>query len=301
MEIIIDERLDGATVKRILFGELALSHALVSRLKRLDDGILLNGERVTVRAALKSGDVLSIATEDRDGDVNADVLPTEGELDVLYEDADCIVVNKPSGIATHPSREHPSGTLANVFAHAAQRDGKPFVFRPVNRLDRETSGAVLCAQNKRAAAALGEEMRRRNIGKKYYALLCGTLEGSGEIGGYVVRAADSIILREARDSGAESEKSLTRWRAIACDGRYTLVEAQPVTGRTHQLRVHFSHIGHPVAGDGLYGNGDDPCGRLALHAYELTFCGVSVRAPLPDDLEYLKTMLGKASRRDDNE
>ena len=300
MDIIIDKEHDGATVKRILVSDLGLSHASISRLKRLDGGITLNGERVTVRAAVKEGDLLSLAVEDRAEDVNADVLPMEGELDVLYEDGDCIAVNKPSGIATHPSREHPADTLANIFAYRAKLCGEPFVFRPVNRLDRETSGIVLCAKNKRAAAVLGGEMVKGNIKKKYYALLCGDLAAdSGEISGYVVRAGESIILRRMADAGRDSEYSLTRWRKIASDGAYTLVEAEPVTGRTHQLRVHFSHAGHPIAGDGLYGNGDDPCGRLALHAHELTFGGRTVTAPLPEDLAYIKNMIDPVKGKTD--
>ena len=291
MKIIIGPEYDNLTVKKILFDRLGFSRAAVIRLKNLPDGIMLDGKRVTVRASVREGQKLTLAAEDREEDENPYLVPWKTDLDGLYEDDDCMVINKPSGMPTHPSHGHRGDTLANAFAALMESRGMPCVFRPVNRLDRETSGTVLCALTKHAAARLGKAMSEGKIQKRYRALLCASdMPDSGVIEGYVVRARESIILREFRESGTESEYSVTRWKKLSSDGKYTWVEAEPVTGRTHQLRVHFAHIGAPISGDKLYGNGDDaPCKRLALHACSLTFPvadggTVTVTADMPAEM-----------------
>ncbi len=286
MELRISAELAGKDVKYILHSYLGLSRASVSRLKRIDDGILLDSVRVTVRAVVSVGQILSLTLEDREDEENSAIEPTAFELDILYEDADCVVVNKPSGMPTHPSHGHHGDTLANALVYYYKQRNIPFVFRPVNRLDRETSGVVLVAKNKAAAARLGAAMARGEIKKTYIALLCGRgMPESGRIEGYVARAKESIIFREFRESGSESEYSLTEWRRLDEAGSHTLVEAHPITGRTHQLRVHFAHLGFPISGDGLYGRAEGVCGRLALHAQSLSFPVnnelLTVEAPLP--------------------
>jgi len=283
---------DGLTVKQILQTRLTLSRACINRLKKLDDGIVLNGARVTVRAAVREGDVLSLAVEDREDVRDPFLAPLDLPLDILYEDGGCMAVNKPSGMPTHPTHGHWGDTLANVYAAYMEKQGKPFVFRPVNRLDRATSGAVLLAKNKPAAARLGGALARGEIRKEYVAVLCGEIkEDSGEVEGYVVRTAGSIITRELKSEGRESDYSLTRWKKLASGSGYTVVSAEPVTGRTHQLRVHFASIGRPIAGDDLYGTGEDPCGRLALHARTLVFPAdggtVEVSARIPAEMNKL--------------
>ncbi|MBQ7161468.1 MAG: RluA family pseudouridine synthase [Clostridia bacterium] len=292
MEFRITPEYDGKNVKYILRTVLGLSRACVMRIKYMPDGILLGGRRVTVRAEVRAGDVLTLALEDREEDVNEKVVPSDADPDILYEDGDCMVVNKPNGMPTHPTHGHLDDTLANVCVGYMRRRGEPFVFRPVNRLDRETSGAVLIAKNKHSAARLGREMLEKRIQKRYVALLHGLLPGdSGEISGYIARSGDSIIMRILNADGRESEWSLTRWKKLASDGEYTAAEAEPVTGRTHQIRLHFSSVGAPVAGDGLYGDGDlSLCGRLALHAHTLSFRTrdgemVTAEAPLPPEMK----------------
>ncbi|MBQ3101239.1 MAG: RluA family pseudouridine synthase [Clostridia bacterium] len=272
MELKITKELADKEIKYILHSHLMLSRASVSRLKRLEDGILLDSIRVTVRAKAAEGQTLTLALEDRFEEENDAIEPLERAVEVLYEDDDCIVVNKPSGMPTHPSHGHHGDTLANALVARFKQQGTPFVFRPVNRLDRETSGAVLIAKNKAAAARLGAAMTRSEMEKTYLALLEGVgMPACGRIEGYVARAKESIIFREFRESGSESEYSLTEWKKLAEFNGHTLVEAHPITGRTHQLRVHFSHIGYPISGDGLYGRGEGVCHRLALHALKLTF------------------------------
>lgn len=292
MEYIISPENDGKQVKYILHSVLGLSRACVMRIKYMPDGILLDGVRVTVRAAVKEGQVLTCAVEDRAEDENEKIAPSEDDPDILYEDGDCMAVNKPTDMPTIPTHGHMTDTLANVCVGHMRRRGEHFVFRPVNRLDRETSGAVLIAKNKPAAARLGKAMLEKRIKKKYIAILhSASLPEKGEISGYIARSRDSIIMRVLGTEGKESEWSLTRWKKLASDGEYTVVEAEPVTGRTHQLRLHFSSIGAPIDGDGLYGEGDGgACGRLALHAHVLAFPGgdgekVTVTAPVPREME----------------
>lgn len=297
-DIIVTDKYVGMTVKSVLFGELGYSHALVAKLKRMTDGIIVNGERVTVRYALRMGDILRLNDGDREEDVNPHIMPLYVPLDILYEDADCMAVNKPSGMPTIPTHGHRDDTLANVYA--AHMGGAPFVFRPVNRLDRETSGIVLLAKTKAAAARLGADMEAGKIRKTYTAVLDGVpTENEGEISGYIVRRGDSIITRELRTEGKESDFSLTRWKKIATDGKRTVVEAAPVTGRTHQLRVHFASIGAPIAGDGLYGTENADIPHLLLHACKLTFpCAdrspVTVELAPPEYMEKIVDQIGNA-------
>lgn len=290
MEFIIPKELEDREIKYILHSHLMLSRASVSRLKRLDNGILLDSQRVTVRAKVRCGQILTLALEDRLEEENGAIEPIESDIEVLYEDDDCIAVNKPAGMPTHPSHGHHNDTLANALVYRFKKQGTPFVFRPVNRLDRETSGVVLVAKNKAAAARLGDAMMRSQIKKTYLALLEGVgMPEEGTIEGYVARAKESIIFREFRGSGSESEYSLTEWKKIAEFDGHTLVEAHPITGRTHQLRVHFSHIGYPISGDGLYGSEEGIGQRLALHALKLSFPvngkTVTVMTDIPDFLK----------------
>lgn len=281
------------------FAEVGYSHKAVSRLKRLENGILLNGKRVTVRAILHIGDQLSLAVEDQPEEQNPYLEPIDLPLSILYED-DCILaVNKPPFMPTHPSMGHTGDTLANAVAFYLQRADRPFVFRAINRLDRDTSGVVLLSKDKFTAARLAGAMEAGKIRKTYLALLCGTLaEESGAINAAIRRKERSIITREALPT-LEGEPlpegaapALTRYEVLARYTDYTLVRAHPLTGRTHQLRVHFASIGHPIAGDTLYGSAHPTLPRQALHAETLTFPHPFegervITAPLPDDMQNL--------------
>lgn len=298
MTVTIPELWNQHTVSDFLKG-VGYSHKAISRFKRLEDGIVLNGVRVTVRAILQTGDTLSLAVEDRAEEQNPYLKPVNLPLDVLYEDEGILAVNKPPFMPTHPSLGHTGDTLANAVAFYLARDGSPFVFRAVNRLDRDTSGTVLLAKDRYTAAALAGAMGRGEIRKTYLALLCGALaEERGEINAHIRRKEASIITREAipckegEPAPEGAHPALTRYEVVERYERYTLVRAFPVTGRTHQLRVHFAYIGHPIVGDTLYGSAHPSLPRQALHAESLTFPhqGGSLRkisAPLPDDLKNL--------------
>lgn len=271
MEIRIEANSDGKRLSDYLSTCLGLSRRSISALKKLDNGIILNGRRVTVAATVHTDDLLILACEDEESPEN--ILPTELPLDIIYEDADIIALNKPPKMPTHPSHGHYTDTLANALAFYYAQKGIPFVFRVINRLDRDTSGIVLVAKNRRSAFRLSNEIGRRKIGKCYLALTDGApVEKSGKITAYIRRAAESIIVREASDTYCDGASySETLYQVIDEKDGIGIAGAMPVTGRTHQLRLHFAHIGHPIIGDSLYGNRSELINRQALHAFSLTF------------------------------
>ena len=291
MDFVIDEKYAGAAVRDFLKTGLGLSSRTLAKLKNDGEGIVLNGERVTVRATLAAGDLLSLAVEDRPDDENPDVIPEDIDVDILYEDGNVIAADKPSGMATHPSYNHRSGTLANALAGYFAKKGTPFVFRAINRLDLEASGAVLVAKSKTAAYKYNAAMIRGEIEKEYLALLKGTPDPpEGRIESYISRLREGVVIRCSKPTGMPSEYALTEYSTLDSANGHTLVRAVPVTGRTHQLRVHFSSVGAPILGDGMYGGGSGLISRTALHSRRLTFTRLSdgafitVNSGIPRDI-----------------
>ncbi len=270
-----------------------LSGKMLKYLKYQNEGILVNGERCTVRKILHSGDTVTLALSDHEA--SEDLLPVDLPLEILYEDSELVVPSKPSQMPTHPSHNHHDDTLANALAYRYRQMGVPFVFRPINRLDRDTSGAVLIARNKFSAGLLSRSMQRGEIQKTYLAVLEGLMEAdAGVIDKPLHRTAASIIVREVCSPDTpDAEASKTEFRVLARGRECTLVEAKPITGRTHQLRVHFASLGHPICGDTLYGIPNSRIPRQALHAKELVFphpatgATVTVSAPVPQDMQTL--------------
>lgn len=290
----------GLSIKEILIDELGFSKRAIAALKARPDGILLNGKHATVRAKVNEGDVLIINCEDM-GSNEEKLVPSSTLPDIIYEDEHIVAVNKPPFMPTHQSQGHFYDTLANSLAYYFTKQGRPFVFRSVNRLDRNTSGVVLVAKSRIAAAKLSEEMKRDGIKKSYIAILDGTLEQNlGTIETYIRRAQKSIILREVCGECEDGKISITNYRVLARANGLTLVEAEPRTGRTHQLRVHFSHLGAPILGDDLYGSASPLIERHALHARKLNFVHpdsrkvISIQADLPSDMrEIIEKNFGK--------
>ena len=294
----------GRSVKDILERKMNVSARMLALLKRREDGITVNGKRVTVRFVLSVGDrlVLSLGEEK----VNDGVVPVDIPLDIIFENDDMVVVNKPPYMPTHQSHGHTDDTLANALAFR-YRDGGAFIFRAVNRLDRNTSGTVLVARNKYSSGILCSLMKERKIKKTYYAILDGIPdEDSGVIDTYIRRREQSIIFRcvcSAEDEGAE--RAITEYRVIGKGKAHSLVRFVPHTGRTHQLRVHSAYLGCPIMGDGLYGAESDMISRHALHAAEMiipnsneeeiTFC-----APMPQDMSELIRDLGIVCEKGDD-
>ena len=284
---------------------LSLSSKMVKYLKYRENGITVDGSRVTVRHILLEGEVLFLALEDTESSETA--TPSNIPVDIVYEDDYIVVVNKPPFMPTHPSHGHHDDTLANALAYYYSLKEKPFVFRPINRLDRNTSGLVIVAKNKIAAAKMTEYMKEHKIKKSYIALLKGELHPSGNvvcdegdtlfvIDKHMHRTEKSIIVREVCSPDApDADRAITYYKILKSNPECTEVEAFPKTGRTHQLRVHFASLGCPIIGDDLYGFSDNTIDRHALHAHRLEFPSpdgsgniISLSVPVPDDILKVK-------------
>ena len=249
MIYIIKPEDEGKTVKDILYNRLRLSSTLTRRLKTIPDGITLDNVHVTVRATVKNGQTLSLKTEDMQSSPN--ITPTEGQLDIVYEDDDIIIINKAFGTAVHPSPGHGSDTVANILAWRASEQNVPFVFRAVNRLDSGTGGLMCIAKNADAGAKLSTNMAQKSIRRTYEAVLCGEMANDfGTIDLPIGICPGSGIKRCVRPDG---ESAVTHYKVLGCKNGFTRAEIELETGRTHQIRVHFSHLGHPVWGDFMYG------------------------------------------------
>ena len=275
MEFRIDQAHHGKTVLSYVRYTLRISSRMLTVLKQTENGITVNGEHVTVRRILSEGDVLGLAIDDTAERASHNVPPSDIPLDVLYEDAHVIAMNKPPHMPTHPSHNHHDDTLANALAYRYAKDGVPFVFRPMGRLDRNTSGVVLAAKDKVASGSLTAAIKAGEVQKTYLAIVTGELPVDGQIHTIecgIRRMADSVIMRTTcEDSTDPSEASVTDYEVLDAGDGLSLVRVKPRTGRTHQIRVHFAYIGHPLLGDDLYGTPDDRIDRHALHALLLEF------------------------------
>ena len=294
MEFVIKSGDGGATVKDFIRRELNPSRKLLNLTKSKPDGILLNGERVTVRRILKPGDILNFNYESRAGALDLQ-LPNAGLLglvDIVYEDEHMLCVNKPAGMPSHPSFNHRDGTLANAIAAYYLAHDINLKFHPVNRLDKNTSGLMLIAKDRLISPKLNALIKRGEIKKSYVAIASGDVGGlraannceydaesrSGKICAPIKRDPDSIIKRICAPDGGFA---LTQFKLLKSNGALSLLEVYPITGRTHQIRVHFQAIGHALLGDDLYSAEPVPgyeLGRHALHAASLEFAHPVSRA-----------------------
>ncbi len=274
MRFIIDAQESGMTVLSFVKSKLKISTSALASLKRVDMGICANGKHVTVRYVLSEGDVLTIKDKDSFEDANESIEPHALPLDIILENDDLFVINKPPFMPTHPSHNHTNDTLANALAYIYKERGEPLVFRPIGRLDRNTSGISLIAKSSISASFLHYARSHGMMQKKYVALLEGKLCNDSNwhtTETYMKRTEDSVILRCVTDSNdPDAFIAITHWRVLYSNDSVSLVEAIPQTGRTHQLRVHFSHIGHAIIGDDIYGKEVDVIARHALHAYSLS-------------------------------
>ena len=219
------------------------------------------------------------------------IIPTKMELDILYEDDALLVLNKPANIPVHPSMEHYTNSLSNGVKYYFEQLNLKRKIRPVNRLDKNTSGIVIFAKNEYIQECLVRQMKNNLFKKEYFALLDGKLENrNGTINAPITRKANSIIEREISNNGAPS---ITHFELIKNYDNYCFVKFLLETGRTHQIRVHSKYIGHPILGDSLYGKSSDLIDRQALHSYKVTFIHpitnkkMEVLAELPSDIKKL--------------
>lgn len=296
----VDAQGDGKTVLEVMRHTLSFSAAHIRHLKFLPDGILVNGAHVTVRHVLREGELLTLAAEDTQS--GETLIPVCLPLAIAYEDSDVVIPDKPADMPTHPSCGHRTDTVANALAFRYEQQGIPFVFRPISRLDRNTSGLLTVARHRIAAASLTRAMQHREFHKQYLAIVSGIPPKEEDtVETYIRRTAQSVILRENCSAEEGGDLALTHYRVLCADGGYALVCAAPLTGRTHQLRVHFAGLGCPIAGDDLYGTPTAAIGRHALHSAMLSFPLPSgegrkaVTSPLPDDMYALAIQaFGKA-------
>lgn len=238
---------------------LGLSVTLVKKAKY--GGILLNGEAVTVRARVNAGDKIEIYVDEEKSE---GIPPLDIPLRVLYEDEDILAVDKPTNMPTHPSKGNNLPTLANAVMGYY---GGDFVFRSVNRLDRDTSGIVIIAKNRISASALSSSMKKGLWSKKYHALVDGCPSPSeSTVDAPIERVAEGNIKREVR---ADGKRAITKYRVIESCGDSSLCEISLLTGRTHQIRVHMAHIGHPLCSDFLYGTPSEK--EYFLRCVEISF------------------------------
>ena len=294
MKFTVDANHDGVLLRSYLKGTCAVSARLLIRLKQTDGGICVNGVPSTVRKILHTGDEVEIAC----GETPAGSLfaPEDTRVRILFEDGDVLAVSKPPFMPTHTSVRHYEGTLANALTGMFRERGEAFVFRPVNRLDRNTSGIVLLGKNQYSASLLCRAMKRHEISKTYYALTDGFLpEPSGRMDGWIRRRTEGIVIREIcgqNDPGAEEVRlsyEVIVSSLAGADEPHSFVRLMPETGRTHQLRVQLASAGCPVTGDGLYGQDSVRIPRQALHAgvlkwkHPVTGETVVTEDPLPDD------------------
>lgn len=298
MDILIENNYEGRLIREVLFKELGYSVNLIKKLKFSPDGIKVNGEWVTVRYQLKRGDVLSLAVEDKPDDVSPYIIPADLPLDVIWEDEYVTAVNKPYNMPSHPSLGHRLDTVANALAY--RYSDRTYVFRPVNRLDRDTSGCMLTANTKDASYKMYTSMVEGKIKKTYIAVIDGIMpERNGVLKSFMHRRDESIVEREeCSENDIGAKPAVTEYRTITDNGKQSVILASPITGRTHQIRVHFASRGCPVVGDSLYGTESPYIVRHALHSWRTVFPHpatgevVEVVSPVPGDILSLTDALG---------
>ena len=268
---------DNQKAIRDFLREFGVSSSLLKKLKHTENGITLNGKFAKSIELLSTGDILKISIE------NSGEMPKRLEnsnVQVCYNDEDIIVLNKPPYMPVHESRNHRGDTLANVAACYMEKDT---AFRAVYRLDRDTSGLVLIAKNELSACKLAGKVK-----KSYYAVCQGILTGEGTIDLPIRRIEESIIVRGVFDDG---ERAVTHWKAVKSFNDKTLLCINLETGKTHQIRVHFSHLGYPLLGDSLYGGDCTEINRQALHCKTISFIhpvtgqNITVDSDFPDDIK----------------
>lgn len=264
-------------------------NAVFVQLKKTPQSVLLNGVWAYMRTRLSTGDELFIRLEENTS--SAHILPVSMPLSICYEDEDILTVNKPAGMPIHPSLNHYDHTLANAVCGYYSRQGIPYTFRCVNRLDRDTTGLTLIAKHMLSSAILSTAAARREISREYIAIASGKTPESGTIDAPIGRVDGSTIERQI--DFQNGERAITHYRRLAYHDGLSLLSLHLETGRTHQIRVHLKSIGHPLIGDFLYNPTDTTIKRQALHSYRLTFSHpitgepFVLTAPLPDDMHCL--------------
>lgn len=284
--------LDGRlTAGEIMRERLMLSSREVSRCKLFEDGVMCKGNPIRVISELEPGEVLTVRLYE-DIENGSLIIPSDEPIDIVYEDEDLILLNKKGDMVVHPSYAHYKDSLSNALAGYYKKTGQEHVMRVIGRLDRETSGLIVFAKNRHSASILSRKSERMSRRKEYLALCSGIFETKeGTVDAPIERIPGQRMIREVRDDG---KRAITHYKVEKEFQDFSLVRFKLDTGRTHQIRVHMSYLGHPLLGDNLYGKDiQDNKGltRAALHACHLEFeqpiTGekLSFEAQLPEDMQ----------------
>ena len=297
-QTVTEERQLGDYLSQVLH----LSKHQISQAKFRENGICVNGKQQRVTYGLHIGDLLEVKLEEektasrqflpegRSTQVSSEVSSSVNTpLQILWEDEDLLAVNKPAGLVIHPSHGHYQDTLANQVMAYASSHGESLRIRAIGRLDKETSGIVLFAKNQLAAARLSAQREKGILSKTYLAIATGHVEpASGILSDPIEKQSGSLMKMQA---GREGKSAVTHYQVIGYGVDYSVLQIKIETGRTHQIRVHFLTLGHPLLGDSLYGSPDERIGRTALHAWRLEFNHpireerISLEAPVPEDFQ----------------
>lgn len=285
----ISTEYDGFLIDKFLKSQ-GYSSANITAIKKMPNNVVVNGQWVHMNRKLSAGEVLTVnISEDNSSEK---IPPVKMALDIVYEDEDIIVINKPAGLPIHPSLNHYEDSLANGLAYYYESQGKPFIFRCANRLDKNTSGLTVIAKHLVSANILSTMVKNRQFHREYYAIVRGTLtEKTGTIDAPIGRVDDSIITRQV--DFENGERAVTHYEIIKENNGHSLVSIHLETGRTHQIRVHFKYIGHPLIGDHLYNPDFEYMNRQALHSHKIEFTHpitgspMSFVADLPTDMQFI--------------
>ena len=270
---------DGKPAKQFLKGCCALSTRMITSLKREKEGIMRNGKILRTVDPVFEGEQVVIHLP---GEASSLIVPTEGALSIMFEDAFLLIVNKPPYMPVHPVKQYQTDTLANRVMWYSCTHGEQYVFRAVNRLDRNTSGLVLIAKDRFTVNKL-----KNGVQKTYLALVHGEMNGAGTVRAPIGLLENSKIVRQVVAQGAPA---VTHYTAVYSSEEYSALKLWLETGKTHQIRCHMAYLGHPLLGDDLYGGTRDRMLRHALHCAHMEFVHpvtgalVTVKAPLPEDM-----------------
>ncbi len=253
-------------INQILKNEFNISTRLLNKLIK-SKKILLNYTPVDTRTKVQDGNTITVQLDFKED--NSNIIPTKMNLDIVYEDEGMLIINKPAGIAIHPSIAHYADSLANGIRYYFDQIGLKKKIRPVNRLDKDTSGLVIFAKNEYIQECLIKQMQQHIFNKEYICIVSGIMKIKfGTINAPIKRKSNSII---ERCVSLDGQPSITHYEVIKEFENYSTVKCTLETGRTHQIRVHMAHIGHPLLGDTLYGTKSNLINRQALHCYKLSF------------------------------